>query len=72
MKLRDHFDIASLIIILITVILFGVALFVHGFTHDMLLEAAVFLISVKLILSSYKSSVTIKRLEEKLDELLRR
>ena len=32
-------------------------LFLKGFTHDLLLEAGVFLVSVKLILMSYRSSL---------------
>jgi hypothetical protein len=41
----------------ITLALFVVALFEKGFTHDLLLEAAVFLVSAKLVLLSYKASV---------------
>ncbi len=52
-----HFDTGSLIIIVITFILFAFALFTTGFTHDLLLEAGVFLVSVKLIVMAYKSSI---------------
>ena len=55
--MRKHFDLGSLIVIVITFILFAVALFTKGFTHDLLLESGVFLVSVKLILMAYKSSV---------------
>ena len=41
----------------ITLALFVVALFEKGLTHDLLLEAAVFLVSAKLVLLSYKASV---------------
>ena len=50
-----HLDLSTLIIILITMILFIGALFTKGFTHDLLLEAGVFLVSVKLILMAYNS-----------------
>lgn len=50
--LREPFDPASLLVILLTFVLFSVALFVKGFTHDILVEAGVFLISVKLIMMS--------------------
>ncbi len=40
--MKEHFDIGSLLIIIITFILFVIALFVKGFTHDLLLEAGVF------------------------------
>lgn len=38
----------------ITFFLFVVALFSKGMTHDILLEAGIFLISVKLILSTHQ------------------
>jgi len=37
-----------------------VALFTKGFTHDILLEAGVLLVSVKLIIMAYKNSVYIE------------
>jgi hypothetical protein len=46
--------------------LFLLALFVKGFTHEMLLEAGVFLVSVKLILMAKKNTETEYRLEERL------
>jgi hypothetical protein len=51
-----YFDAGTLIVIIITFILFSIALFVKGLTHDLLLEAGVFLVSVKLIIMSYKNS----------------
>jgi hypothetical protein len=45
------------VVIALTLILFVVALLIKGFTHDLLLEADVFLVSVKLILMSHKNSV---------------
>ena len=55
---RQYFDTASLLLILLTLVLFVAALYFTGFTHDLLLEAGVFLVSVKLILMSYKNSVS--------------
>jgi hypothetical protein len=49
---RKRFDPGSLLVIVITFILFVAALFTKGFTHDLLLEAGVFLVSVKLIIMS--------------------
>lgn len=66
---RKHFDTGSLIIILITLILFVVALFQKGFTHELLLEAGVFLVSVKLIIMSYKNSISSDKLHEELAEI---
>lgn len=50
-----HLDLGSIIIILVTLALFVFALFVKGFTHDLLLEAGVFLVSVKLIVMAYRT-----------------
>ena len=67
--MSEHFDIASLAVIVITFILFLFALFTKGLTHDLLLEAGVFLISVKLILMAYKNSVSTKALLKQLQEV---
>lgn len=64
-----HFDIGSLLVILITFVLFTIALFFTGFTHDLLLEAGVFLVSVKLIIMGYKSSVSSIRINQELEEI---
>jgi len=69
LKLREYFDFWSLIVIITTGVLFGVALFVKGFTHDLLLEAAIFLVSLKLIMMSYKSGKTVTSIKTKLDEI---
>ena len=67
--MREHFDIESLIVIVITCILFVLALFTKGFTHDLLLEAGVFLVSVKLILMAYKNSVASKTILNELNDI---
>jgi hypothetical protein len=67
--MREHFDTGALIVITVTLVLFVLALFAKGFTHDLLLEAAVFLVSVKLIMMAYGNSVYIKRLENELKEI---
>jgi len=64
-----HFDAWSLLVMAITLILFVAALFTKGFTHDLLLEAGVFLVSVKLILMAYKNSVATATIQQKLDEI---
>jgi hypothetical protein len=61
-KMKEHFDLASLIVIVITFVSFVIALFTKGLTHDLLLEVAVFLVSVKLILMAYRNSVTSKEI----------
>jgi len=64
--MNEHFDAGSLTIILITFILFVLALFAKGFTHDLLLEAGVFLVSVKLIIMAYKNSMASKEITKEL------
>jgi hypothetical protein len=54
---KEHLDLGSIIVIIITLVLFITALFVKGFTHDLLLEAGVFLVSVKVIMMAHKISV---------------
>ena len=39
--------------------------------HDLLLEVGIFLISVKLIMMAYKSSVSVKSIENELKEIKR-
>ena len=63
---------SELIVVAITFALFVVAFFVKGFTKELLLEAAVFLVSVKLILSSYKNAAAAGKILVELEEIKRR
>ncbi len=67
--MRRHFDLTSLAVIVITLAFFVMALFTKGLTHDLLLEAAVFLISVKLIIMAYKNSHASEVPNKRLDDL---
>lgn len=67
--MKRHIDIWSLLVIIITFVLFIIALFVKGITHDLLLETGVFLVSVKLILMAYRNRVAASTIEKKLDEI---
>jgi len=69
--IRKHIDPWSMAVILTTLALFMVALVVKGLTSAMLLEAGVFLVSVKLIIASYKSSLQAERIAAELAELRR-
>lgn len=64
-----YFDLGSIIVIIITFVLFTAALFFTGFTHDLLLEAGVFLVSVKLIIMGYKASVLSQVIHRELEEI---
>jgi putative effector of murein hydrolase len=66
-----YFDFWSIIVILITVLLFIVALFVKGFTNQLLLEAGVLLVSVKIIMMSYKNIRNYDELKKDLHEIKR-
>lgn len=68
-KKRKTYDPAAIVVIVLTLVLFIVALFVNGFTHDLLLEAAVFLVSAKLILMAKANGETEWRLESQLEEI---
>lgn len=60
----------SILVILITFFLFCLALFLKGFSHDCLLECAVFLVSLKLILMNRKQSKLGTKMETRLEEIL--
>lgn len=65
-----NIGLGSMAVILITFVLFTVALFLKGFTHDLLLEAAIFLVSVKLIILSYRTNESVVAIQEKLNLIL--
>jgi len=70
MKVRAPFDPGSLVVIAITLVLFVWALFEKGLTHDLLLEAGVFMVSVKLIIMSYKNRLMAATIDRKLDAIV--
>jgi len=67
-KLRSS-DPWSVVVIALTLVLFIVSIFVKGLTHELLLEAGVFLVSVKLILMAHKNSLSAKVVGQRLDEI---
>ncbi len=64
-----YFDPLSMAVIVLTLVLFVIALFVKGFTHDLLQECGVFLVSVKLIMMSHKNGVSARHAEERLEKI---
>jgi hypothetical protein len=58
-----------MIVLLVTLILFTLALFLKGLTHDLFLEAGVFLVSMKLIIMAFKSSSHARETDGKLREI---
>lgn len=67
--IHHHKDIFSILTLLTTLILFILALFAKGFTHDLLLEAGVFLVSVKLMITTSKLMSYDDLIVKKLDHL---
>jgi len=69
MPRRKLLDVGSWITIGVTLVLFSVALFVEGVPHDLMLEAGVFLVSVKLVIMNYKSALASDDLKSELQRL---
>ena len=67
--MKRHLDTASALTLFVTLVLFVIALFIKGFSHDLLLEAAIFLVSVKLVLASYKHDYRTQIILERLDQI---
>ena len=68
---KHPLGLTSFAVIILTFVLFVAALFTKGWTHDLLLEAGVFLVSVKLIIMSFKNTVAVEAIENKLDQILK-
>jgi hypothetical protein len=67
--MKKHQSNTDLLVIGITIILFIIALFVKGFTKELLLEAGVLLVSVKLIMMNHKASISRKIIMEELSNI---
>jgi len=59
----------STVVIALTLVLFLASVFVKGFTHELLLEAGVFLVSIKLILMAQKNNLSAKLTGQRLDRI---
>jgi hypothetical protein len=57
------------VVIVLSFGLFALALFVEGFAHDLLLEAGVFLVSIKLILMARNNAEIEQRNETRLIQI---
>ena len=62
-------SVSPLVVVALTFVLFAVAIVVKGIGHDLLLEAGVFLVSVKLILQQVKSATIAADTADRLEEL---
>lgn len=66
---RKRLNRATFATMLVTVALFLIAAAEKGISHDLSLEAAVFLVSLKLVLSSHRSELSDHAIEVKLDRI---
>jgi hypothetical protein len=62
-------DVGSVVVMVVTCVLFVAALVAKGLTHDLLLEAGVFLISVKLMIMAYKNGAAMLEMQVTLEEM---
>ncbi len=76
MKPTRLFGGTSSAVVVLTFVLFAIALFTTGFTHDLLLEAGVFVVSIKLIMMAHQNHrigdticTKLERIDAKLDQL---
>ena len=67
--MKKYIDLGSIIIIVITFILFTLSVFTRGITHDIFLESAVFIISLKLILMMHKNNLNEKIIIKRLNDI---
>lgn len=67
--MKKYLSTADLLVIVVTFILFTIALFTKGFTHDLLLEAGVLLVSIKIIMMNYKNTILNNSIMNELDEI---
>ncbi len=68
--MKKLIESGNTIVIVITFVLFIVALLTTGMTKDILLEAGVFLVSVKIIMMSSSNRKSINELKDKLNEII--
>lgn len=67
--MKKLFDTSNFVVIALTVILFVLALFLKGITKELLLEAGVLLVSIKLIIFNYKQSLSNKEILRRIDDI---
>jgi hypothetical protein len=67
--MERKFDLGNTFIIVITFLLFAIALFTTGFTKDLLLESGVLLVSIKIIRMSSANRNSNREIIKKLNEI---
>ncbi len=61
--------ISTISIILVTLALFTGAVLTKGLTHEIFLEAAVFLVSIKVIFLTFRTNIMTKNILKQLEDL---
>lgn len=67
--MKNNLDVSNTIVVVLTFNLFGIALFTTGFTKDLLLEAWVLLVSIKIIILGNSNKISNMEIIKKLDEI---
>jgi len=67
--MNKYFDFWTIVVIILTVLLFILALFAKGVASQLLLEAGVLLVSVKIIMMSYKNVQNYEDIKKDLHEI---
>lgn len=67
--MKPNLDLANTITIALTFIIFAIALFATGFTKELLLEAGVLLVSIKIIAIGAATRNSNKEIIKKLNEI---
>jgi hypothetical protein len=67
--MKKYVNIGNASVIAITFVLFVLALITTGLTKNLLLEAGVFLVSIKIILMNYKTSQSTKEILNELQKI---
>ncbi len=67
--MKTFFDLGTIVVIIVTILLFTFALFVKGLSKDLLLEAGVLLVSVKLIMMAYRNNLNYREIKKEMEEI---
>jgi len=67
--MEKHFSKSDLLVIIITFLLFTIALFSKGFTKDLFLEIGILLVSIKIIMMNHKNLSKNENIMKELEEI---
>ena len=70
--MKKYLSITDMIVIIVTALLFVIALFMKGFSKELLLEVGILLVSIKLILMNHKSASANEKIFEELNQIKKR